>query len=199
MTVVTRLDAAGGPAATTLLAHASARNFVDDPARKRTPQRRRSAPGVDAREVNESRKRLLTLVSLVSGRRVRHVRACARVCVCAYVRVAEWRGGRRGRELSPSRYVSMRRRGLSKRIKRVHGPKSTRADSAISTRARRGVVWNALLVSFPSRRATHSNDALDASHRGRAISWPGIDDEHQCAACAYRRDAIARVIARRVA
>ena len=65
-----RLDAAGGPAATMLLAHASARNFVDDPPRKRTPQRRRSAPGVDAREVNESRKRLLTLVSLVSGRRV---------------------------------------------------------------------------------------------------------------------------------
>mmetsp|Transcript_7801 Transcript_7801/g.25842 ORF Transcript_7801/g.25842 Transcript_7801/m.25842 type:complete len:94 (-) Transcript_7801:193-474(-) len=93
----------------------------------------------------------------------------------------------------------MRRRGLSKRIKRVRGPKSTEADSAISTRARRDVVWNAHVVSFASSRATHSNDALDASHGRLAISWPGIDDEHQCAACIYRRGAIARVPARRVA
>ncbi|MDA9766614.1 hypothetical protein N9D08_01175 [bacterium] len=54
-------------------------------------------------------------------------------------------------------------------------------------------------MSFASSRATHSNDALDASHGRLAISWPGIDDEHQCAACVYRRDAIARVTARRVA
>jgi hypothetical protein len=103
------------------------------------------------------------------------------------------------RSRTPSRCVSMRRRGLAKRMKRVRGDKSTRADSAISTRARRGVVWNARVVSFPSSRATHSNDALDASRDGLAVSWREIDDEERGTSFAYRCGATASVTARRVA